>query len=100
MCWNLPIGRPNAERLRQYSIVVLERELRRGHGADGDGHPLADQVLDEVDEALALLAEQVGRRHPDIVKNSSAVSCALQADLVEVAAALETGNAALDARAG
>ena len=70
----------------------VERELRGGDGTHGDGHALADQVLDEVDEALALLAEQVGRRHPGIGEEQLGGVLRLEADLVEVAAALETGQ--------
>ena len=54
----------------------------------------------QVEEALALLAEQVRRGHPDVVEEQLGGVLGLQADLVQVAAALEARHARARRRAG
>ena len=55
-----------------------------------DQQPLLRQLLHQLDEALPfLVAEQVGGRHAHVVEEQLRRVVGLQADLVEVAAALE-----------
>ena len=94
--WKTAIGRPNALR----SLHVLERPAERGLGggdaADRDRQPLLRQVVDQVREALALDAEQVADRHLHVGEEQLGGVLGVQADLVEVAAALEAVHAPLD----
>ena len=55
-----------------------------------------DRFIISVDEAGALLAEQVRLRHLDVVEEQLGGVLGVLADLVEVAAALEALHAALD----
>ena len=56
-----------------------------------DLQALLRQLLHQLDKALAfLVAEQIGRRHAHVVEEQLRRVVRLQADLVEVAAALET----------
>ena len=58
--------------------------------------PLLRQVLHQVDEAHALLAEQVLGGHLDVGERQLGGVLGVQADLVQVPAALEALHAALD----
>lgn len=87
-----------AERLAVAAVLdrVVEHALHRGSGDDGDREALLRQVLHQVDEAHALLAEEVGRRDADIVEAELRRVLGVEADLVEVASPLEARHAALD----
>jgi hypothetical protein len=102
--------------LGEYELRVLERadrlaerrpllhvldgpvECRLGGGlaGHGDREALLGEVAREVVEPLALVAEQVRDGHADVVEEQLGRVLAVHADLVEVAAALETGHVALD----
>ena len=94
--WKLPIGLPKALRSLAYCSGQLQHCLHRGGRHDRDREPLLRQVLHQVDEAHALLAEQVLGRHLDVGEGQLGGVLGVQADLVEVAAALEALHAALD----
>src|SRR5918999_1480495 len=87
LCWNFPIGRPKASRVLQYSSV--SSKAASAPASAPDRQPLPGEVLHEVGEALALLAEEVGGRHPHVVEEQLGGVLGVQAHLVEVAAALE-----------
>lgn len=96
LCWNRPIGRPNASRLRQYSSVSSNAFSAPHERGDADGDPFAREVLHQVDEALALLTEEVRLGDPYVLEVQLGRVLGVQADLVQVAAPLETDHAALD----
>ena len=96
MFWKLPIGLPNALRSLVYCSVSAQHGLHAGGGHHRDADALLRQVLHQVDEAHALLAEQVLGGHLHVGEGQLGGVLGLQADLVEVAAALEALHAALD----
>ena len=63
---------------------------------DRDRQPLLGEVRHQVDEARALLAEEVRLRHPDVGEEQLGGVLRVLTDLLEVAAALEALHAALD----
>ena len=63
---------------------------------DRDRHPLLREVGDQVQEALALLPEQVLGGYADVVEEQLGGVLRVHPELVEVAAALEAVHAALD----
>ncbi len=79
-----------------YCSVSLEHGLHGGGRHHRDVESLLRQVLHQVDEAHALLAEQVLGGHLDVGEGQFGGVLGVQADLVEVAAALEALHAALD----
>ena len=95
--WNDPIGVPNA--LRSLHVVhrLVERGARLGDAADRDRHA-APAAASAVSWAKPLPSSpsrfSAGTRTS--VNDSSAVSWRVQAELVQVAAALEAGHAALE----
>ena len=79
-----------------YSSVQPQRGLGRGDAGDRDRESLLRQVVDEVREALALDAEQVVDRHVDVGEEELGGVLRVQADLLEVATALEAVHAAFE----
>src|SRR3954447_13574645 len=67
----------------------LDNLLARGGRHHRDREPLLRKVHHQVDEPLALLAEQVLLRHRDVVEEELSGVLGLEADLLEVPAALE-----------
>ncbi len=86
--WKSISGLPKAFPLLGVLGGELDRALHRGDGADRERQPLLRQLLHQLHKALAfLLAEQVFRRHRDIVEEQLRGVGGVQADLVEVAPA-------------
>jgi hypothetical protein len=69
---------------------------RAGDRRDRDGQPLRWQIVHEVVEALALLAEEVVAGHADVFEVQLGGVGGVQAHLVELASALEALHAAFD----
>ena len=73
---------------------VRHRRLDGGNGLDGDDQPLLRQLLHQLGEAHAhshfLAAQQIVGRHADVVEEQLRRVLRLHADLLEIAAALET----------
>src|SRR4051812_4408732 len=85
-----PADRP-AERRPLLAVLhgAVEDQPARGHGDRGDGQPLLGQVVHQVEEAVALGAQQIARRHANVVEEELGGVLRLEADLVQVPAALE-----------
>ena len=66
-----------------------------GQRGDADGDPLPRQALHQRDEPAARLAEQVGGRHLDVGEEQLRGVLRVHAELVQVPAAGEAGNAPL-----
>ena len=94
--WSFASGLPNAVRSLTYLMVSSSTFSAPGDGADGDREPLAGQVLHQVDEALALLAEEVPGGDADVGERQLRGVLGGHADLLEVAATLEARGVALD----
>src|ERR1019366_9143947 len=79
---------------------VLERGCETGprgaERADRDRQALLGPVRDEIAEPLALVAEQVGRRHGDGVEEQLGGVLGVLTDLLEIAAAVEAVYSTLD----
>jgi hypothetical protein len=67
-----------------------------GDRGDRDGQPLGRQVVHQVVEALARLAEQVVAWHPDVLEVQFGGVGGVQAHLVELAPPFEALHAALN----
>src|SRR5271165_2504384 len=78
----------------------LQNLFHRGRGHHRDRQPLLRQVLHEVDEALAFVTEQVRRRYPHVVEGQLGRVLRVQADLVQLATALEALHTPLDHEQG
>ena len=95
--WKSRTGLPNALRCAQYAIVCSSAVSQTATAVDRDREPLLRELAHEHREAVALLAQQrVAPARGTSSKNSSAVSCALQPDLLERPPAGEARHAALD----
>ncbi|MCY1331083.1 hypothetical protein D9M69_167340 [compost metagenome] len=83
-----------AERLALVAVAhgPVQRGLGQGGGADGDLQALPGQLLHQVGEALAFRAEQVLRRHADVVEEQLAGVLGLHADLLQALALAEAGH--------
>src|SRR3546814_5384968 len=73
-----------------------ERTARPGDCGDRDGEALGGQVLHEVEEPAALLAEQVGCGHAAVGEEELCGVLGVVAHLLQLAAPLEPGGVTLD----
>jgi hypothetical protein len=73
----------------------VERGASRRHAGRRDRQALLGQVGDQVGEALALLAQQVGGRHLHVGEEQLGGVLGVHPDLGQVAAALEARHAPL-----
>ena len=94
----LEVGDRLAERLAFADVLdgPTERGSGRRDAGDGDRQAFLGEVGREVVESLALLAEQVGGGDAHVVEEQFGGVLAVQADLLEIAAAFEAGHPALD----
>src|SRR5690606_19856902 len=74
----------------------VDRRPGRRRGAQRDHHPLPGQLLHQVDEALALAAEQVRCRHPHLVEEELGRVLCLEPQLLQSPALREPRGALLD----
>ena len=88
------MGWPKAVRCLAYSRS-RSRTARAGASATTAIDPLPGQPLHQVHEAAAELAQQVGRGHRHVVEEQLGGVRLGQADLVQLAAAVEAGHVAL-----
>lgn len=87
-----------AERLALASVVErpLQGRLGRRQRADTDGQALLRQLLHQVDESLAVLAEQVLPGNPHILEEQLGGVLGLHPDLLQALALAEARRTRLD----
>ena len=96
LCWNVPIGWPNALRSLAYSMVSWRIWAAFAVLETARADPLLRQPLHHRDEAHALVAEPVGVGDPDVLEEQLGGVGLVLPDLVELAAAAEARHAGLD----
>ena len=87
---------PERATLLDIAKRVLERRASFGHPGDGDRHPLLRELGDELEEALILLAEQVGERNAHVGERQLGRVLRVHADLLQVAAPLKARHASFE----
>src|SRR4029077_13186726 len=75
---------------------VVERAPARRDRADADAEPLLLQLLHQIFEAAALLAEEVRARHPAVLEEDLARVLRGEPELLELAAANAARRIGLD----
>ena len=87
---------PNWRRSRAYAVADVERALGDADGLGGDPRPAAIERPHRDPEAVALGADQVGRRDADAVERELGGRAAAEAHLVFDPGDLEAGGRDLD----
>ena len=94
--WKSLTGWPKALRSLRVGERLVEAPRMPSAAPMRDESRSCGSSLHQVGEALALLAEQVGDRHPHVVEEQLGGVLRVLADLVELAAARKPARVALD----
>ncbi len=100
MAWNSEMGRPNCLRSLEYLQRGVVCALGHADGERGDGDAAAIENLEAVDEAFALLAQQLGGGQAAVFEDHFAGGAGAHAELVFLLAGAEAGRALFDNEGG